>query len=344
MSGSLADEIDLRFFEHGGRLDLARALYGEAPEPWIDLSTGIGPWAYPVPALPAEALHRLPDSGALKRLTGIARTAYKIPAAAATVALPGTDAGLSILPWLFREPKRVAVLSPCYSGHAAAWTAAGHSVSEIDSLDQPGSAAILIAVNPNNPDGHFTEHGKLAAALPPLKRRDGLLIVDEAFADADESHSLLPHVARLDFTLVLRSVGKFYGAGGIRLGFAVTSHPIAERLKAALGAWPISAQALAFGQAALADEAWAAAQRTRLAGAASQLDATLTEAGCRVLGGTALFRLAAHPLSGMLFAHLARRGILARPFKDRGVLRFGLPAGPEELERLREALQTAPTE
>jgi hypothetical protein len=26
MSGSLADEIDLRFFEHGGRLDLARAL------------------------------------------------------------------------------------------------------------------------------------------------------------------------------------------------------------------------------------------------------------------------------------------------------------------------------
>ena len=118
----------------------------------------------------------------------------------------------------------------------------------------------------------------------------------------------------------------------------------ADRLRAALGAWPISAQAIAFGQAALADEGWAAAQRVRLAEAASQLDAALTEAGCRVLGGTALFRLAEHPLSRTLFAHLARKGILTRPFKDRGVLRFGLPAGPEELARLREALQTAPKE
>ncbi len=72
----------------------------------------------------------------------------------------------------------------------------------------------------------------------------------------------------------------------------------------------------------------------------SQLEAALTgEAGCRVLGGTALFRLAEHPLSATLFAHLARKGILARPFKNRSVLRFGLPAGPEELERLRDAMQ-----
>ncbi len=85
-------------------------------------------------------------------------------------------------------------------------------------------------------------------------------------------------------------------------------------------------------------------QRARLAEAAKQLDAVLTEAGCRVLGGTALFKLAGHPLSRTLFAHLARKGILTRPFKERSVLRFGLPPGPEELERLREALQTAPKE
>ena len=193
-------------------------------------------------------------------------------------------------------------------------------------------------MNPNNPDGRFIDHAKLAAALPPLKRGNGLLIVDEAFADADESHSILPHVARLDYTLVLRSVGKFFGAGGVRLGFAITSHPVVGRLRAALGAWPVSAQAIAFGEAALADEAWTAAQRTRLAEAAGQLDAALAEAGCRVIGGTALFRLAEHPLSGTLFAHLARRGILTRPFKNRSALRFGLPASPEELERLREAL------
>ncbi|MBI4724063.1 MAG: aminotransferase class I/II-fold pyridoxal phosphate-dependent enzyme [Rhodomicrobium sp.] len=271
----------------------------------------------------------------------IARKAYRIPPMAEAVALPGTDAGLSVLPWLFREPKRVAVLAPAYSGHAAAWAAAGHSVSEIASLDHAGGAAILIVVNPNNPDGRFVSHAALAAALPPLKRRDGLLIVDEAFADADESHSLLPQVARLDYTLVLRSAGKFYGAGGVRLGFAITSHPVAARLRSALGAWPVSAQALAFGQAALPDSEWAAMQRSRLKEAASQLDEVLTEAGFRIAGGTALFRLSAHSQSREMFAALARQGILTRPFRDRSALRFGLPRGPEELARLRDALKGA---
>ncbi len=341
MTGSL-NEIDSRFFEHGGRLDLARELFAAAPEPWIDLSAGISPWSYPVPCLAPEAFQRLPDATALHRLIEIARHSYRVPPLAEIVALPGTDIGLSILPWLFREPKRVAVLAPCYSGHAAAWTAAGHSVSEIDSLDRAGSAAIQILANPNNPDGRFADHGSLAAALPPLKRRDGLLIVDEAFADADESHSLLPQAARLDHTLVFRSAGKFYGAAGVRLGFAVTSHPVAGRLRTALGAWPLPAQAIGFGLAALGDKEWAAGQRIRLKEAAAALDQVLTESGCRILGGTALFRLAAAPRTSGLFTHLAAKGILARPFKDRSALRFGLPAGAGELARLRDALQSAP--
>jgi cobalamin biosynthetic protein CobC len=341
MTGSLADEIDLRFFEHGGRLDVARAIYPNAPEPWIDLSTGISPWSYPVPELANEEFHALPGAIALERLVAAARKAYKAPSAAEIVPVPGTDAGLSILPWLFRTPKRVAVLAPAYSGHTAAWVAAGHSVSEISALDRIGGAAILIVVNPNNPDGRFVAHGELAAVLPSLKRRDGLLVVDEAFADADEGYSLLPAVTRLDYTLVLRSVGKFYGTGGVRLGFAITSHPIAGRLRAALGAWPLSAQAIALGLAALADTNWASIQRQRIKEAANELDAVLSEGGLRIVGGTALFRLAEHPLSWTLFIHLAKLGLLTRPFRDRAVLRFGLPKGTEELARLRDGLRSA---
>ncbi len=344
MAASLADQIDLRFFEHGGRLDVARQAFPKAPEPWIDLSTGICPWGYPVPRLSDEDLNRLPDAGALKTLLDSARKAYRAPAAAEVVALPGTDTGLSVLPWLFRMPKRVAVLAPAYSGHAVAWEAAGHSVSEIASLDQAGSAAILIVVNPNNPDGRFVSHGDLAAAVPPLKRRDGLLVVDEAFADAEENSSLLPAVTRLDHTLVLRSAGKFYGAAGVRLGFAITSHPIAGRLKAALGAWPISSQALAFGRAALADAGWAVTQRARVREAAEGLDQVLKGGGLRILGGAGLFRLAEHRATKDLFIHLASNGILTRPFRNRAALRFGLPKGPEELARLQEAISSGPSQ
>jgi cobalamin biosynthetic protein CobC len=340
MTGSMANEIDPRFFEHGGRLDLARALYPDAPGPWIDLSTGISPWSYPVPHLEGEKFQRLPDGTELESLSAMAKKAFSVSDAAEIVALPGTDAGLSILPWLFREPKRVAVLAPAYSGHAAAWITAGHSVTEAASLDRALGAAIIIIVNPNNPDGRFLPHDKLAALVTAIKRRRGLLLVDEAFADADKGHSLLPAAARLDHTLVLRSAGKFYGAGGVRLGFAITSHPVAGRLRAALGAWPVSAQAIAFGQAALADGAWAEAQRAKLKEAAEQLDSVLARADFKILGGTALFRLAGHPESRDLFIRLAGKGILTRPFKDRNALRFGIPAGQAELARLREALQS----
>ena len=333
-----AGEIDPRFYERGGRLDVAREVYADAPQPWIDLSTAISPWSYPLPPVTESDMRRCPDAAALQRLTNVARRAYRAPPVADAVPLPGAGVGVGILPWLFREPKRVAILAPRHSGHAAAWEAAGHSVSQIESLDRLGGAAILIAANPSNINGRFIVHADLAAALPPLKRRNGLLIVDETFADADESHSLLPEVARLDYTLVLRSLNEFYGAAGIGLGFAITSHPIAERLRAALGAWPLSAQALAFGHSALASSDWTASHRSRLKQAANELDAVLEAAGLRILGGTALFRLAAYDAPTELFVRLVSQGILTCPFRDRSALRFGLPHGEEEFSRLRHAL------
>ena len=35
--------------EHGGRLLRAIARYGIAREDWLDLSSGIAPWAFPIP-------------------------------------------------------------------------------------------------------------------------------------------------------------------------------------------------------------------------------------------------------------------------------------------------------
>ncbi len=46
--------------EHGGRLLRAARTYGIAPELWLDVSTGISPFAWPVPPIPADAWHRLP--------------------------------------------------------------------------------------------------------------------------------------------------------------------------------------------------------------------------------------------------------------------------------------------
>jgi cobalamin biosynthetic protein CobC len=166
------------------------------------------------------------------------------------------------------------------------------------------------------------------------------LIVDEAFADADEGHSLLPHVARLDYSLVLRSVGKFYGAGGVRLGFAITSHPIAERLKAALGAWPISAQALARSRLPLPMKPGRRRRRTRLLPQPLANSARVLTKRAAACGGTALFRLVNHLEQNALRAS-RKPGHTHATFQGPQRVAAGLPAGPEA-GRLREALQTAP--
>ncbi len=338
MSSSIAEDLKSRFFEHGGRLDMARLAFPSAPEPWIDLSTGISPWAYPIPKIEEAQWHRLPPPSALEKLIASARRAYRAPQAAAVVALPGADLGLCLIPWLFRTSRRVAILGPTYSGHRKAWAAAGHIVSEVASLEEIGRAEIVVVTNPNNPDGRIVPHAELAQLSGRLHRRDGLLVIDEAFADTDPSCSILPVVNRLDRTVVLRSFGKFYGAAGVRLGFAITSHPLEERLRDALGAWPLSAAAIAMGSVALDDEAWAFAQRGRLKEAADKLDEVLAGAGLKVLGGTSLFRLVAADPKRDLFQHLATHGILIRPYLDRPVFRFGLPRDEEEIRRLTNAL------
>src|ERR1700724_269180 len=83
--------MDTAPVEHGGDLAAARLLFPDAPEPFIDLSTGINPYPYPLPPLPLDLFARLPEPDAVDRLAAIAALAYGAPSAAHLVAAPGTQ-------------------------------------------------------------------------------------------------------------------------------------------------------------------------------------------------------------------------------------------------------------
>src|SRR5580693_7342795 len=61
---------------HGGNLGAARRSYPGAPEPWIDLSTGINPVAYPLPPLTPDVWARLPEFDRLAALEAAAARRY----------------------------------------------------------------------------------------------------------------------------------------------------------------------------------------------------------------------------------------------------------------------------
>jgi cobalamin biosynthesis protein CobC len=322
---------------HGGDLTAARRRFPDAPEPLIDLSTGINPHPYPLPPLPPELFMRLPEPGALDRLAATAARAYGA-AADQVVAAPGTQ---SLLAPVFSAvaPGRAAILGPTYAEHARVAALVGHRVEDVTDFTALAGADLAVVVNPNNPDGRITPRDALLAVAEEKRQRGGLLVVDEAFVEvAPEGLSVARDVGRGGL-VVLRSFGKFYGLAGLRLGFALAAAPVAMRLRAALGPWPVSGPALAAGEAALADAAWAEAMRELLARDAARLDRLLTGAGLKIAGGTSLFRLAHTPAAGALADHLGRAGIVVRRFAEApAALRFGLPAGETAWQRLAAAL------
>jgi len=323
---------------HGGDLSAARRQFPTAPEPFIDLSTGINPNPYPLPRLPANLFARLPDAGAVAGLAAVAAKAYGAPTAAHVVPAPGTQILLPLVAALLR-PGRAAVLSPTYGEHARAAALAGHNVTQVRSLDGVGNADLVIVTNPNSPDGRLLEKIVLLDLARDLARRGGMLVVDEAFMDvAADAASLAGETSRAGL-VVLRSFGKFFGLAGLRLGFALAEPRAAGRLAARLGPWAVSGPAVAVGVKALADRAWIERTRRRLAKAAQRLDAILAAGGLDIVGGTALFRLARTPRAADLFDHLGRAGIFVRRFAEQDSwLRFGLPANAAQWRRLQGAM------
>ena len=323
---------------HGGDLEAARLLFPDAPKPFIDLSTGINPNPYPLPPLPAELFARLPDAAATAGLAAAAATSYGAPSAAHVVPAPGTQILLPLVAGLVRRG-RAAILSPTYNEHARAARLAGHNVIAARESAALGDADLAIVTNPNSPDGRLIEREALLALAAKLQTRGGVLVIDEAFMEVGPpGFSLAGDVGRGNL-IVLRSFGKFFGLAGIRLGFALLDQPSAVRLAAMFGPWAVSGPALAIGTAALADTPWIEATRHRLGAASARLDGILIGAGLGIPGGTALFRLVRTPSACALFHHLGRAGILVRNFADNATwLRFGLPAGEEEWQRLQIAM------
>ncbi|WP_299329052.1 threonine-phosphate decarboxylase CobD [Parasphingopyxis sp.] len=322
---------------HGGRINAMARAFPDAPLPWIDLSTGISPFTYPLPAIAQDAWERLPTASARDACErSMVSTFGCDPAVCRAVA--GTEIVIRQLPAVLGA-RRVALRTPSYIDHALAWGAAG---AEILSVSEPLAMAsevdAIVIVNPNNPDGYRWPLDRIEAARETLAARNGWLIVDEAYADLEPKRSMAAAAGK-EGLVVLRSFGKFFGLAGIRLGAVLAPSGLLERLDARLGDWDVSGPALSVGAAAYRDRDWQEATRERLRDASLSLREMLASTELRDIGGTDLFRFAFTSDAGLLWRQLAEQGIAIRRFAgDLHHVRIGLPGTDRSLARLRAAL------
>ncbi|MGB0748749.1 MAG: threonine-phosphate decarboxylase CobD [Magnetospiraceae bacterium] len=321
---------------HGGDTAQAALRFGVAPEDFLDLSTGVNPWPYPMEPTDYREAERLPDSRLLARLLESAGRYFGIQDLASIVPAAGSQAVIQQLPQLLR-PQSVAIVSPTYSEHEAAWRRAGVTVTPARNPD--ASADVVVVVNPNNPDGRQWPADALQDIATRQARKGGFLIVDGAFADV-ATDQVLPQ-AGVPGLIVLRSFGKFFGLPGLRLGFALLPAALAADLKDRLGPWPVNGPAARIAARAMADDAWIVASRSRIREHAVRLDALIARFGGTIIGGTDLFRTATFSDARMVWDCLGRLGVLCRAFDyDQHLLRFGLPGTETAFQILAEGLET----
>jgi len=323
---------------HGGGLHAAARRYGRPIDDWLDLSTGVNPIPWPAPRPPERLWHRLPEAD-----DGLVEAAAEFYQGPTPLPVAGSQAAIQGLPVL-RRRGRVGVLSPSYAEHAEAWRRQGHEVVPLTTGQIPAALDrldVLVVVRPNNPTGECPPSAELIDWASDLADRGGWLVVDEAFIDARPTDGLVAETGRRPGLVVLRSLGKFFGLAGARVGFVFAEATLRRRLEVLLGPWPIATAARWLAREALADRDWTARTRARLARDAQRLAALLDGAGLRPAGGCALFQWCPTDQATVLHAALARRGILTRLFTSPPALRFGLPGHEADWSRLADGLAAA---
>lgn len=323
---------------HGGRLRAAAAHYSLPLHEWLDLSTGINSNGWQVESIPASAWRRLPEED-----DDLVRVACNYYGAPALLPVAGSQAAIQALPHL-RRSCRVCILNPSYAEHAHAWRRASHQVSTV-TPDQINDAIphtdVLVIIHPNNPTGTIFPIEQLLDWHAQLADRNGWLIVDEAFMDVTPEHSIASFTASPGL-VVLRSLGKFFGLAGTRVGFVCAHARLLARLDAALGPWTISTASRWVATQALQNHGWHETTRQQLIRDSKRLQSLLTQHNLTPDGGCALFQWMRTPYATPIHEMLAQQGILTRLFNTPPSLRFGLPGAESDWRRLSEALAGIP--
>jgi cobalamin biosynthetic protein CobC len=306
--------------EHGGNLTLAAAQYNIPLADWLDLSTGINPNGYPLPGIPPAIWQRLPIEE-----DGLAEAACTFFGSRSVLPTAGSQAAIQILPRL-RPACKVAMPSLMYKEHAYAWQCCGHQISTFTDLDDDilNSADVVLLCNPNNPTATRYPAADLLNLHQQLQNRGGWLVVDEAFIDATPENSIAQHT-HLEGLFVLRSLGKFFGLAGARVGFLLASPQWLSKAQEILGPWSLSGPSRFVATQALADFTWQQNTRMQLSASSQRLAALLSENGLAPKSGTALFQYVPLKEAQVRHQQLAKQGIWVRYFPEASALRFGLP-------------------
>lgn len=263
---------------HGGNLAAVCDLYGWPPEAILDFSASINPFGPPKKTWSAfrESFRQItaypdPDCRRLRRAIG---ALLSVPTD--RILIGNGSTGLIFLIPRALSSHSVLIFCPTYQDYEAAAHAAGCKVQPlllglaptVDDLHSALSGVrsgedLVFLCNPNNPTGRSLS----ADAVRWLIKRhpSARFVIDEAYADfVDEERVSLLKRPLPKNAIVLRSFTKIFSIPGLRLGFAVASQEIIEKLGRFQEPWSVNGTALSVGESLLGEKAFVEQSRIHL--------------------------------------------------------------------------------
>lgn len=238
---------------HGGNIYQFAEQCGCLPEEVIDFSANINPkQAIDIRGLTDIQLgpYSDPDYTALKHAI---LQQYPFPDCSDIEVFNGASAAIfALLRWL--KPKHVVLFAPLYVEYQRIAIQLGIEITLLnrmhDSLVDVPFGSTLIFVNPSTPDGLLYE---MPSLLKQWQASGCKLIIDESFLDFCESESVSSSLAHYPNLYIIKSLSKFYGCAGIRIGFLMAQIKAIDALKCLEPAWKLSSFDMTYMQKALAN-------------------------------------------------------------------------------------------
>jgi cobalamin biosynthetic protein CobC len=334
---------------HGGQLNQVAAQFNIPMDEWLDLSTGIAPFSYPIPVIPQRIWQDLPTIS--NHLLAAAQHYYQ---ANYCWPLAGSQHHIERLPALWESKiqttngsfkKHVYLPKVGYKEHQQAWTKAGYQLHfyQTDLPTEIERHGVVVVINPNNPLADTFSIPQLSALQQLCDKQQALLIIDEAFADIFSAEfSFVPHINgdSLSNTLVLRSVGKFFGLAGLRIGFVCSNECWFTLIKQSSGPWTVNGPALFITEDALKNRSWHAIQLQRLQQQSQTMQLVLSRyLPIKRMEANALFITVFLDNAAEVYQQLCRKALYVRLTDEQNALRFGI-ANEQQLVQLKLILSS----
>ncbi len=258
-----------RSYDHGGNIFTVARTLGVPPDQILDFSAsinplGISPMARSALISSIDSLMHYPDTSHAVLKQALAAY-HRLSPACFTIANGSTELIYNLPAML--PGKKALIISPSFSEYVRAlrqhqWDVEHFVLSpennftiDTDKLEPvlAGGVDLLFFCNPGNPNGMLYPNEVIDRVATLCRAAGTFLVLDEAFMDFCEEGSAKQAVVESSGAMILRSMTKFFGIPGLRLGYAISNSALAERLDALGGPWSVNTLALAAGTAALQD-------------------------------------------------------------------------------------------